>query len=125
MSKQIVIEYINSNERKHLAENCDEYNKLEDWIDYAKTHIYYHLVVCLESEEIANEEIEEIWNEHHDEEVDLEDDDVDCCKECATPCHTNDLCGHGIGAGKRCVCQKCYDEMDSEEEYEEEEVNDN
>ena len=75
MSKQIVIEYINSNERKHLAENCDEYNKLEDWIDYAKTHIYYHLVVCLESEEIANEEIEEIWNEHHDEEVDLEEEE--------------------------------------------------
>jgi hypothetical protein len=71
MSKQIVIEYINSNERKHLAENCDEYNKLEDWIDYAKTHIYYHLVVCLESEEIANEEIEEIWNEHHDEEEEV------------------------------------------------------
>jgi len=44
---------------------------------------------------------------------------VDCCKECATPCHPDDLCGHGIGAGKCCECQKCYDEMEQEEEEEE------
>lgn len=46
---------------------------------------------------------------------------IDCCKLCSQVCHPNNLCAHGVGAGRCCVCQKCYDEMEEEEEQEEEE----
>lgn len=44
---------------------------------------------------------------------------IDCCKLCSQVCHTNDLCAHGVGAGRCCECQKCYDEMEKEEQEEE------
>jgi hypothetical protein len=50
-----------------------------------------------------------------DEEQEDDEEQIDCCNECGTICHTNDLCAHGIGAGRCCVCQKCYDEMEQEE----------
>ena len=47
----------------------------------------------------------------------LECNEMVCCNGCGDICHTNDLCAHGIGAG-RChcdLCQQCYDEMEQEE----------
>jgi len=68
MSKQIVIDYINCNERKHLSENCENYDNIDEWIAYAKNHIYYHFLVCLENTAIADAEIKNIWEENHDDE---------------------------------------------------------
>ena len=72
MSKEIVREYI-ENERKHLVENIYKFNNLEEWVSYAKTHIYYHLIVVIDNESVANEVIENIWDELNEDDDDEEE----------------------------------------------------
>lgn len=64
MSRQIVMEYINCNERKHLIQECYEYNDFNKWFVYAKEHIYYHLLIVIQGVEIADQEMINIWKEY-------------------------------------------------------------
>jgi hypothetical protein len=61
----------------------------------------------IDSDEDSNEEDEDC-------------EDKDCCKLCLNVCCPDDMCHHGIGSGRCCVCQECYDEMEKEDEDDEE-----
>jgi hypothetical protein len=53
-----------------------------------------------------------------DEDEDEEEQRIDACL-CGKVCYTDHLCSHGV-AMSCCICQKCYDEMEEEDEDEEE-----
>lgn len=64
-SEKIVMEYINENERKYVAVECSDYDNMDKWVDYVKSHIYYHFLVVIKGTEFADQEIINIWNEYH------------------------------------------------------------
>lgn len=81
-SKDIVLEYINSN-KLNLVENLHYCKDYKEWMKLARDHIYYHFMVCIECELKAIQSLQDIWNSNNyrnnpdDDEEDEHDSDYD------------------------------------------------